>query len=55
MENTTVTPMPCVTIPGDPITVHVKMDLLDMEKIALVIIKIENEKDFITCFIICFS
>ena len=35
--------------------VRVKMDSLEIAKIALVTIKIEKGKDFITCFIISFS
>ena len=49
MEHRAVMLMLCATIPRDPITVRVKMDLLKMAKIALVTIKIENIH-FITCF-----
>ena len=38
MEHTAVVIMLCVTIPRDPITVRVKMDLLEMAKTALVTI-----------------
>ena len=42
MKHTAVMSMLCVTIPRDPITVRVKMDLLEITKIALVTIKIEE-------------
>ena len=38
MEHTAVMLLLYVTIPRDPITVRVKMDLLETEKIALVTI-----------------
>ena len=40
MKHAAVMLMLCVTIPWDPLTVHVKRDLLEMAKIALVTIKI---------------
>ncbi len=36
MEHTAVMLMLCVTTPGDPITVRVKMDFMEMAKSALV-------------------
>ena len=41
--------MLCVAIPKDPTTALVKMDLLEMAKIALVTKKVD-EIDFVTCF-----
>ena len=42
MKHTAVMLMQCVTIPRDPITVRVRMDLLEMAKIAMVTMKIKE-------------
>ena len=42
MKHTAVMLMLCVTIPSAPITARVKMDLLEMENIALVTMKIQE-------------